>query len=295
MKICQFGSNQAGIVVEDRIYPVGEALVKAGLLRSGYTMLEIIEALAGNPAAMSCAQEAQRAVQPLPLQSTKLLAPITNPPTIWAAAANYKAHQSEMKSNVGIYDRSALSKDKLMAEIFIKPASSIIGPGGSVVLPKVANHVDFECELCAVIGKPARKVTEDHALEHIFGYLICWDFSMRDPWGPPKQHNTRSIRKGFDTFTGLGPWIVTRDEIDDPHNLSVRVEQNGKLVMRAHTGDMINNLRDLIRFLSAAATLQTGVLITTGTPAGVSKLADGDHLRGTIDKVGTMEVNVRAE
>jgi len=89
--------------------------------------------------------------------------------------------------------------------------------------------------------------------------------------------------------------MVTRDEIDDPQNLSIRVEQNGALVMTAHTGDMICGLRDHIRFLSSVLTLQPGALITTGTPAGVSKLADGDHLKGSIDKIGVMEVHVRAE
>jgi 2-keto-4-pentenoate hydratase/2-oxohepta-3-ene-1,7-dioic acid hydratase in catechol pathway len=154
--------------------------------------------------------------------------------------------------------------------------------------------MDFECELAAVIGKTARKVSEERALDHVFGYLICWDFSIRDPWGKGR-HNTRNIRKGFDTFTGLGPWIVTRDEIDDPQNLNIRVEQNGKPVMQAHTGDMICTLREHIRFLSSALTLRPGDVITTGTPAGVSKLADGDRLKGSIDRIGEMEVEVRAE
>jgi 2-keto-4-pentenoate hydratase/2-oxohepta-3-ene-1,7-dioic acid hydratase in catechol pathway len=137
-------------------------------------------------------------------------------------------------------------------------------------------------------------VTEDRALEHVFGYTICWDFSQRDPWGRGRQ-NTRNIRKGFDTFTGLGPWIVTREEIDEPQNLAIRVEQNGKEAMTAHTRDMICGLRDHIRFLSGVMTLHPGVLITTGTPAGVAKLADGDRLRGSIEKIGEMEVDVRAE
>ncbi len=194
----------------------------------------------------------------------------------------------------GSSDRSALSKDELMAEFFLKPATSIVGPGGPVILPKISKDVDFECELCAVIGKTARHVGEEQALDHVFGYTILWDFSQRDPWGRGRQ-NTRNIRKGFDTFTGLGPWIVTRDEIDDPQDLAIRVEQNGKPAMSAHTGDMICTLREHIRFLSGVTTLKAGVLITTGTPAGVAKLADGDYLRGSIEKIGEMEVEVRAE
>ena len=157
-----------------------------------------------------------------------------------------------------------------------------------------AIHGDYECELCAVIGRAARKVSAENALDYVYGYTMCWDISIRDPWGKGR-HNTRNIRKGFDTFCGLGPWIVTRDEIREPQDLRIHVEQNGKPVMQAHTADMINGLRDLIRFLSSVTTLKPGTLITTGTPAGVSKLADGDHLKGTIDGIGTMELKVIEE
>ena len=109
------------------------------------------------------------------------------------------------------------------------------------------------------------------------------------------RHNTRNIRKGFDTFCGVGPWIVTKDEVGEPQDQRISVEQNGKSVMQAHTADMINGLRDLIRFLSSVSTLLPGTLLTTGTPAGVSKLAEGDHLKGTISGIGTMELYVAAE
>ena len=294
MKICHYNSNQAGAVVGDKVYPIGEALVKAGHVRSGYTMLEVIEALANQPAAMQCVQDSLKRGSSAPLGSVKLLAPIFNPGSLWAAAANYKAHQAEMLVKMGSSDRSTLSKDDLMAEFFLKPTSSIIGPGGTVIIPKISKDVDFECELCAVIGKRARHVTGEKALDYVFGYTICWDISQRDPWGRGR-HNTRNIRKGFDTFTGLGPWIVTKDEIEEPQNLSINVEQNGKPAMSAHTSDMICGLRDHIRFLTSALTLRPGDLITTGTPAGVRKLSDGDHLKGAIEKIGEMELNVRLE
>ena len=294
MKICHYNSNQAGAVVGDKVYPIGEALVKAGHLRSGYTMLEVIAALANQPAAMQCARDAAKSASPAPLNSVKLLAPIFNPGSLWAAAANYKAHQAEMRIKMGSADRAELSPDELMAEFFLKPTSSIIGPGDTVILPKISKDVDFECELCAVIGKRARYVSEAKALDYVFGYTICWDLSQRDPWGRGRQ-NTRNIRKGFDTFTALGPWIVTRDEIDEPQNLSINVEQNGKPAMTAHTSDMICGIREHIRFLSSVVTLRPGDLITTGTPAGVKKLADGDRLKGRIEKIGEMELRVAAE
>jgi 2-keto-4-pentenoate hydratase/2-oxohepta-3-ene-1,7-dioic acid hydratase in catechol pathway len=299
MKICNYSQgtakgDRAGVVEGDKVYPLGDALVKAGYLHEGYTMVDVVKLLANDDKAMAVARDTAKLGAPVALSSVKLLAPIPVPPVLWCAAANYRAHQEEMKERVGTNDRSAYSKDDLMAEFFIKPNSSIIGPGDTVVLPKVSKHVDFECELCAVIGKTARKVTEEKAHDYIFGYTMCWDLSQRDPWGKGVQ-NTRNIRKGFDTFTGLGPWIVTRDEIADPQDLHIRVEQNGKEAMVAHTADMICNLRDHIRFLSNVLTLQPGVLITTGTPAGVQRLADGDKLKGTISGIGSMELNVAAE
>lgn len=294
MKICHYNNNQAGVVVDDKVYNIGDGLIKAGMARNGYTMLEIIDVLANNPAAMQIARDAAGGPGAVLLNSVKLLAPITNPGSLWAAAANYRAHQKEMIERMGSADRVTKTKDELMAEFFLKTTSSIIGPGDTVILPKISKLVDFECELCAVIGKRARKVTEEQALDHVFGYMICWDISQRDPWGKGVQ-NTRNIRKGFDTFSALGPWIVTRDEIDEPQNLSIKVLQNGKEAMTAHTSDMICGLRDHIRFLSGCLTLRSGDLITTGTPAGVSKLNDGDHLHGTIEKIGSMELRVKAE
>ena len=144
-----------------------------------------------------------------------------------------------------------------MSQDFLKPVSSIIGPGGTVIIPKISHDVDFECELCVVIGKTARKITEEEALDYVFGYTICWDISQRDPWGRGKQ-NTRNIRKGFDTFSPQGPWIVTKDEIPEPQDLSLTAWHNGEQVMTSHTSNMICGVRDHIRFLSSVVTLRPG-------------------------------------
>ena len=209
MKFCHYNNNQAGVVVGDKVFNIGDGLIKAGLARQGYTMLEIIDALANNPAALQIARDASQGSGGLTLSSVKLLAPITNPGSLWAAAANYYAHRAEMVDRMGSANKEIKNKDDLMAEFFLKTTSSIIGPGDTIILPKISKLVDFECELCAVIGKRARKVSEAQALDYVFGYTICWDISQRDPWGKG-MHNTRNIRKGFDTFSALGPWIVTR-------------------------------------------------------------------------------------
>jgi len=293
MKLCRYNDGAAGLIDGDSIFPIGDALAATGAVRAGATMTEIVDALVSQPGATAVLAAARNG-KGIALSSARLLAPTINPPAIWAAAANYPAHQAEMKVRVNAYDRTKFSADDLMAEVFLKPVSSIVGPGGPVILPKIANHVDFECELCAVIGRSAKNVTAENALDHVYGYTMCWDISIRDPWSKGR-HNTRNIRKGFDTFCGLGPWIVSKDEIAEPQDLYINVEQNGNKVMTAHTADMINGLRDLIRFLSSVTTLMPGTLVTTGTPAGVSKLADGDHLKGTISGIGTMELAVAAE
>ena len=293
MKIGHYTEQEAGVVVQERVYPIGAALVAAGHVRPGYTMREVIDALANQPSSMDTVHSCLKGAS-LPLGSVRLRAPIENPPSLWAAAANYKAHAAEMLTASGGPDRSALSKDELMAEFFLKPSSSIIGPGGTIVIPRTARHVDFEAELCAVIGTQARRVSEARALDHVFGYTICWDISQRDPWGRNRQ-NTRNIRKGFDTFTALGPWIVTRDELPEPQDVRIDVELNGKHVMTAHTSDMVCGVREHIRFLSSVCTLRPGDLITTGTPAGVARLAPGDRLKGTIERIGEMRLDVIAE
>jgi 2-keto-4-pentenoate hydratase/2-oxohepta-3-ene-1,7-dioic acid hydratase in catechol pathway len=294
MKICHYNNNQAGVIVDDRVYPIGDVLINAGHIHPRYTMRDIIEVLANNPLALQLAKDAANAKRGLPLDGVTLKAPIENPGSLWAAAANYRAHQEEMLGRVGSQSRANRTKDELMAEFFLKSTSSIVGPGDTVILPKISKMVDFECELCVVIGKRARRLTEDQALDCVFGYTICWDISQRDPWGKGIQ-NTRNVRKSFDTFSPLGPWIVTKDEIPEPQDLTIKVLQNGKEHMNTHTSQMICGVRDHIRFLTSFITLRPGDLITTGTPAGVNELHDGDHLKGTIEKIGWMELHVKAE
>src|SRR5439155_1513290 len=156
MKICHYNEGLAGAVVGEKLYPIGDALMKAGHLKPGYTMLEVIERLANEPAAMKLARFATQTGSFLPLVQARLLAPLLDPPATWAEASYYKAQQSEMREKLVSSYRSTLSKDALMAEFFFKPSSSIIGPGGSVILPRISRDVDFECELCAVIGKTAQ-------------------------------------------------------------------------------------------------------------------------------------------
>jgi 2-keto-4-pentenoate hydratase/2-oxohepta-3-ene-1,7-dioic acid hydratase in catechol pathway len=126
MKICQYGAERAGIVEGERVYPLGDALVKAKVVHERYTMLDIVTALAEQPAAMDIARDTAKLGAALPLASVQLLPPITNPPAIWAAAANYRAHQTEMMARVGSRERTQLSKDDLMADrITLRPGDLV--------------------------------------------------------------------------------------------------------------------------------------------------------------------------
>lgn len=291
MKICHYGSNYIGAVKDNKIFAFGEELIDRGYLRHGFSMTELINSLSAmgtldNKTLQGSIESSHYVL----LDETTLHAPINNPSAIWAAAENYASHVLEMMGAEGVLTSKNHDKNAIMSGFFLKPPSSIIGPGDTIVLPKHVEWVDFECELCAVIGKTARNVTQADALDYIFGYTILWDISQRRPdWG--KQ--SRCIRKGYDTFTPVGPWIVTSDEIHDPQDLSIKVVLNDELVMDASTKDMICTVCDQVNFLSNFVTLRPGDLIATGTPAGVRKISPGDRLKGSIECIGEMELLVQ--
>src|SRR5262245_22540188 len=144
MKICHYNRNQAGVISNNKVINIGDSLIKAGLARQGYTMLEIVDALANNATAMQIAKDAANSGGGEDLLSVKLLAPITNPGSLWAAAANYYAHRAEMVDRMGSANKEIKNKDELMAEFFLKTTSSIIGPGDTIILPKISKLVDSE-------------------------------------------------------------------------------------------------------------------------------------------------------
>lgn len=294
MKLCLYDNSIAGVVGPKGVHDIGGPLSEMRLVPENCTMVDVIEGLVQNEAVRQRIGEVVSSAEPKPLENVKLLAPIYNPSAIWAAFANYVAHTEEMKVRRGDQGEAATrasksSKDELLSELFLKPPASIVGTGATVVLPKTSTWVDFECELCLVMGKRAKNLTRADALDHVFGFTTLWDISQREPKG------SRCIRKGFDTFTPLGPWIVSKDEIPDPQNLSLRVWHNGKQEMNATTRDMICTIEDILVYLSAVTTLRPGDLVTTGTPAGVHRLADGDTLEGEIEGIGRTSLNVKTE
>jgi len=213
----------------------------------------------------------------LPLASLHLEAPIVWPNKLLALPVNYHAHGKEMKS----VNRADLNG------FFLKTASSISGPNDPVILPDLpGREIHHECELGIVIGREGRNIPRDKAYDYIFGYMNLIDVVMRGK-------EERVMRKSYDTFCPIGPWIVTADEIADPQNLDMRLWVNGEIRQEANTKDMIVGIPDMIELISRVSTLQPGDVIATGTPAGVGPIVSGDTMKIAIDGLGEMTLAVK--
>jgi 2-keto-4-pentenoate hydratase/2-oxohepta-3-ene-1,7-dioic acid hydratase in catechol pathway len=172
--------------------------------------------------------------------------------------------------------------------VFLKANSSVIGPGELVRLPYSDLRTDQEGELGVVIGRRARNVSREEALDYVFGYTCVLDITIRST-------EDRSTRKSFDTFTPIGPFVVTKDEVGDPDDLELRCWVNDELRQHSRTSLMIYSVPRLIEYASSVMTLMPGDVIATGTPEGVGPLADGDRITVEVEKVGRLEVGVTAD
>ena len=232
------------------------------------------------------------------LEDVRLLPPIPRPGKILAAAGNYQAHIDE---GGGI----KVDVSRRTPRVFIKPSTALIGQGDAIVLPSVSDETDWELELAVVIGQGGRNIDVGQALDHVAGYTILNDVSARSmSWGIEDRevHDWDKffdwlMGKWVDTFSPVGPWIVTSDEIPDPHVLDLRLELNGEVWQHASTADMIFDCSDLIAYVSRFSTLEPGDIIATGTPSGIGAasgryLRSGDVMVGTIEKIGTLRTPV---
>ena len=219
-------------------------------------------------------------------------APITaaspRPGKIWCMGANYQQHRKEMAER-----RGEQANAQQTAQGFIKSPTAVIGPYDPIVYPPESEHVDFEMELAVVIGRGGRRISEAKAMDHVFGYTVFNDVSSRDI---AIRDNGRMDRgKGFDSFGVMGPWIVTRDEVANPHDLHVTLRLNGELRQDARTSDMVFNIPQQIAWLTASMTLEPGDLISTGSPSGVGKIKPGDLIEGEVEGIGAIRNRVIAE
>jgi 2-keto-4-pentenoate hydratase/2-oxohepta-3-ene-1,7-dioic acid hydratase in catechol pathway len=228
------------------------------------------------------------------LGDVEVLAPLHAPGKLLAAAANYQDHVTETGGE-------PLDKSRLTPRLFLKPPTSITGPGTPVPLPDLSSQVDWEAELSVVIGAEAKDVPVESALGVVAGYMSSNDVSARSlDYGIERDTEDKAVwffdwlaGKWFDGFAPLGPWLVTADEIPDPQNLAVDLEVNGEPRQHASTKDMIFTVAELIAHASRLTTLRPGDVIMTGTPAGVGAasgtyLRSGDVMAVTIGPLGTL-------
>lgn len=228
------------------------------------------------------------------MKDVKILAPIPKPrKNIIGIGLNYTEHVAESARSL---DTSNELPQKPV--IFSKPPTAVIGIGENILLnPKLTQQLDWECELAVVIGKKGKYVEKEKALDHVFGYTIINDISARDC----RRSGQWIVSKGQDTFAPMGPFLLTRDEIPDPHNLNLSLKLNGVEKQNSNTKFMLFNINDLIEDLSIVFTLEPGDIIATGTPAGVGAgrnpqewMWDGDVVEATVEKIGTLVNTVKS-
>src|SRR5205085_4093501 len=282
MKICRYDDNRLGLVAEDGIRDVSAVLAQLPSVRYPFPRHDAL--IAHLDELRPQIDQLARNAKPTAPQRVKLLSPVANPGKIIAAPVNYTKHLQEALADKGIHHGN-LVQEIHKAGMFLKATSSLVGPGEGVRLVHTDRRNDHEVELALVIGKTCRNVDAAQALDYIAGYAIGLDMTIRGP-------EERSLRKSPDSYCVLGPWLVTADEIPDAGNLSVKIAVNGALKQDAHTSDLILSVAELIAWGSSFYTLYPGDVILTGTPQGVGPVRPGDVMLATIERIGSMQVQV---
>ena len=285
MRFCRFGEGRLGLVEGSNVRDVTAALDAL----PGYRYpLPDYDVLIANLDAIAQRARSIAAAPVLPLAGLKLLSPVANPGKVVAAPVNYKKHAQEVRDNPALHNNNpALLKPITAIGLFLKAASSVVGPSEGIALRMLDRRNDHEVELAFVIGKEARQVSRSDAMQHVAGYCIGLDITIRG-------QEDRSFRKSPDTYTVLGPWLVTADEIPNPNELDLSLSVNGALRQKSNTRDMVLSVAELIEFASAYYTLHPGDVVMTGTPEGVGQIAPGDTIEAYVEQIGSMQVPVRA-
>lgn len=273
MKVALFNDWQLGVYQDGNMYDIGSLLFDNGPIL-GCPMVEFIRNYERyQPIVAQRLHEA-----PIyPLAEVRLRHPVSRPGKIVAAPVNYLLHKEEMNAQ---HTAKGLG-------FFLKAGTSLIGNEDNIVLPlaKAGRRIDHELELAFVIRKTAKNVKAEDAYSYIFGYTGLNDVSLR-PDGVHEEE--RCLRKSFDTFTPVGPWIVTGDEIGDPQNLNMTLMVNDQVRQQVNTKYMICGIAELVEIFSHVMTLEPGDIIATGTPEGVNPIRPGDRVKIAIENIGEL-------
>jgi len=224
----------------------------------------------------------------LPLEGLTLLSPVANPGKLIAAPVNYQKHLDEVRGDANLHhNQTGHTLTIQSAGVFLKATSSLVGPGEGVAIRMADRRTDHEVELAFVIGKTGSRIPRAEAMQYVAGYAIGLDITIRGT-------EDRSFRKSADSYSVLGPWLVTADEIPDPGVLDLDISVNGEQRQKSNTKYLILGVPELIELASSVYTLHPGDVIFTGTPEGVSPIEPGDRIVAHIQSIGTMAVTVRA-
>ncbi|GAA4322268.1 fumarylacetoacetate hydrolase family protein [Pigmentiphaga soli] len=273
MKIIRFNGGRVGIVRDGRVFDVTDA---AGVDPQAWPPAGICRVIRDFEALRPAIAQRMAAGPSVPLDSVRLETPVPWPNKLMAYPVNYHDHAKEMASR-GLAN---------VQGYFLKSNSSLSGPADPIELPALpGREIHHECEIALVIGKGGRQIPTERALEHVFGYACLLDMTVRGK-------EERVFRKSYDSFTPVGPWIVTADEVPDPADIGMKLWVNDELRQQANTRDLIVNIPQMVSIASSASTLYPGDLIATGTPAGVGPVRDGDVVTIEVEHVGRMSIPV---
>ena len=283
MKICWYNQQRLGVVIDGRVYDVSAAL--EALPRARYPAATGDLLIAHLDTVRAAIAWLLPAATSIPVAEARFLSPVANPGKIIGVPVNYADHVAEANA-----DRATFT-DRYQGGIreqglFLKAASSLVGASEGVALrfPERLSH--HELELGVVIGRTAANVAPADALSHVAGYAIALDMTVRGP-------EDRSLRKSLDSYSVLGPWLVTADEIPDAQALGIRLRVNGDVRQQAGTAEMIIGIAEQIAWASSYYTLYPGDIIMSGTCAGVGQVLPGDLMQCEIEGIGAMTVAVR--
>jgi 2-keto-4-pentenoate hydratase/2-oxohepta-3-ene-1,7-dioic acid hydratase in catechol pathway len=273
------GGSAAGLLKDDGVLPLADLGFDNALafIAAGEQALVSAEGIAGKLGAKTL----------VPLSRVKLMAPVPRPPKILCVGLNYRDHAREAGMEI-----------PPVPTVFAKFSTAVIGPGSPIVISSVTAKPDYEAELAVVIGKGGERIAARQWQDHVFGYTILNDVSARDIQLATSQW---TLGKSLSTFAPLGPHIVTRDEIPDPHALDIRLSIAGETLQQSNTRELIFSIPELIEYLSRFVTLEPGDIISTGTPGGVGLgrkpprwLRPGEEVVIEIDKIGVLRNPVLA-
>jgi len=282
MRLCRFDNDRLGIVEGEHVLDVTAALDV--IPPSNYPLPTYDLLIANLGKVCDRAKQLAANAQRKDISQVKLLSPIANPGKLVAAPVNYLKHLEEARADSGIHHNSQIIEIQRIG-LFLKATSSLIGPGEPVTLRHLDRRNDHEIELAIIIGKSGTRIKKDQAWDYIAAYTIGLDMTVRGP-------EERSLRKSVDSFSVLGPWLVTADEMGDATSLDFELTVNGETRQKANTRDLVLGIPELIEYASNFYSLHPGDVIFTGTPEGVGPVQAGDVITAEFEKIGRMEVSV---